>query len=143
MEISDRDYSLITLAAARAMGSTYCALAHARKLCRHHFSEAELVAILCNPATSCLTDAEQAMLAFAEKVVHSPSTITEEDIDSLRESGFSDAQVFDIVAASAARCFFARVPDALGARPDCALGGLPPALQELLVVGRQIDTEQQ
>ncbi|WP_187276325.1 carboxymuconolactone decarboxylase family protein [Parahaliea maris] len=138
-ELSDREYSLITLAAARAMGSTYCALAHTRKLCRKHFSEEELLAILQEPSSSSLTAAERAMMALADKVVRSPSTVRQEDVDALREQGCSDARVFDVVAAAAARCFFARVPDALGVRADPALGQMNRVLRELLVVGRPID----
>lgn len=137
--LTERDYSLITLAAARAMHSSYCALAHARKLCAHDFSEAELIAILRGDAVGSLGTAERAMMALVEKVVRSPSAVQQEDIDALRDLGFSDAQVFDIVAAAAARCFFSRVPDALGVRPDNALADVNPRLRELLELGRPIE----
>jgi uncharacterized peroxidase-related enzyme len=138
-ELDDRSFGLITLAAALAMGSSYCALAHAKKLSRRHFSTAELTNIVRDPQSSNLPAPDKAMMALAAKVAGDSSAVSQADIDAVRSAGFSDAQIFDIVAAAAARCFFARVPDALGARPDAALAGLDPGLRTLLTVGRPIE----
>ena len=79
------------------------------------------------------------MMRFARKVALDSSSVAAADIDALRDTGFSDAQVFDIAAAAAGRCFFAKLPDALGVRPDAALGDLPQALRELLESGRPVE----
>jgi alkylhydroperoxidase family enzyme len=138
-ELDDRTFSLITLASALEIGSTYCALAHARKLNRHYFSSSELVAIIQGAGNSPLTGAEQAMLAVARTVARDSSSVAQSHIDTLREAGYSDAAIFDIVATAAARCFFAKVPDALGARPDAALAAdMDDRLRALLTVGRPL-----
>jgi uncharacterized peroxidase-related enzyme len=138
-ELDTRTYSLITLAAALAIRSSYCALAHGRKLLQRYFTEEELIAIVRDEDNSALSGAERVMMRFARKVALDSSSVTAADIDALRDAGFSDAQVFDIAAAAAGRCFFAKLPDALGVRPDAALGDLPQALRELLESGRPVE----
>lgn len=139
--LDDRAYCLITLAAARAMGNSYCSLAHGRKLMKQGISAEDLEAILREEAAAPLSDAERAMVHVAAKVARDATSVEQGDIDELRRLGYSDAQVFDIVAAAAARCFFSRIPDALGAQPDPHLGEIDPALLELLCVGRPISEE--
>jgi hypothetical protein len=43
-----------------------------------------------------------------------------------------------VVAAAAARCFFSKALDALGAQADPALAKLDPELRDVLTVGRPI-----
>jgi uncharacterized peroxidase-related enzyme len=136
-----RLWALIALAAARETGSSYCALAFAKRLLRSHFSQQELLAILRGQAHSPLTQGERAAMALAVKLARNAAAVSQHDIDQLHQAGFSDAQVFDVVAAAAWRCFFARVPDALGANPDEDLVHPfeSPLLQQL-VVGRAVAT---
>ena len=47
------------------------------------------------------------MMTFAERVARDTTAITDAEVQSLREHGFTDAQIFDIAAAAAARCFSA------------------------------------
>ncbi len=139
-QLDDRSFSLITLASALEIGSSYCALAHARKLISRYFSARELAAIVQGAPDSPLTPAERAMMAVARKVARDSSSVTQADIDSLRAAGYADAAIFDIVATAAARCFFAKVPDALGAAPDPALADMDRTLCALLTVGRPVAT---
>ena len=80
-------------------------------------------------------------MEYASLVARDASALEQEHIDALRQHGYSDSAIFDITAAAAWRCFFARVPDALGALPDRALGELPPPLLDLLLVGREIELD--
>lgn len=132
-----RRYELVTLAAARALRSSSCSLAYARKL-GDYFSEDELVAIVRDEAGP-LTAAEQAMMRFAGQVARDASATTQQDVDALKAHGFSDAEVFDIAVSAAARAFFTKVIDGLGALPDAAYRDTPAALQALLTVGRPIE----
>ncbi len=134
-QLDGRTYGLITLAAALALRSSYCALAHAGKLLRHHFTGPEMLAIL-RGEDSPLTGAERAMMHVARKVAVDASAVNTADIQSLRDCGLDDAAIFDVVAAAAARCFFAKVPDALGACPDAALAAIGEPLLGLLALGR-------
>lgn len=130
-----RLYELATLAAAITVGSSYCSLAHGKFLTA--FYQPDQVAELAADRTV-LPPAEQALMAFAAKVARDASAITQEDVDRLRAAGFSDMDVFDIAAAAAARCFFAKLLDALGAEPDAQLAELGPEMCEALTVGRAI-----
>jgi uncharacterized peroxidase-related enzyme len=138
-----RLWALIALAVAREIHSSYCSLAFARRLLRHHFSQAELLAIVTGDARAPLTAGERAAMDVAVKLASNSSAVSQQDIDRLRSAGFSDAQVFDVVAAAAWRCFFAKVPDALGVQPDWALGELETPLLHRLVVGRDIEFHEQ
>jgi uncharacterized peroxidase-related enzyme len=140
-EMAPRSYGLISLAAAVAMGSSYCALSHARKLLKQTFTAVEMTAILRDAPDSPLSPAERAMMRLAGKIARDASSVTQADIDLLRAAGFDDAQIFDIAAAASARAFFARLPDALGAQPDPALAGLPEPLPGLLSVGRPVSAD--
>jgi uncharacterized peroxidase-related enzyme len=130
-----RRYELATLAAARALRSSYCSLAHGKVLAEK-FYDADTVARFPDG----LDDADRAVMAFAEKVVRDATSITREDVDALRAHGLSDADVMDVVLAAAARCFFSKTLDALGAEPDREYVDLIPSpLRETLTVGRPIE----
>jgi uncharacterized peroxidase-related enzyme len=128
-----RRYEIATVAAAKALGSSYCALSHGKVLAEQ-FLGAEAVAAL--PAG--LDETEAAVSALAEKVVRDASSVTQADVDGLRALGLDDAEIVDVVLAAAARCFFSKAVDALGALPDAAFMELDPALREFLTVGRPI-----
>ena len=128
-----RRYELATLAAARRLRSSYCALAHGKVLAEQ-FLDPELVPGL--PAG--LDEADRAVMELAEQVVDDATSVTQADIDRLRTHGLSDGEIVDVVLAAAARCFFSKTLDALGAEPDAAYAALDPAFREPLVVGRPI-----
>src|SRR5262249_27659472 len=86
-----------------------------------------------------LSRAEVAMMAFAQKVTSQAHAITAADVEVLRQHGFSDAEIFDIVLTAAARCFFSNVVDAVGATPDEAFRNLDERLLRVLTVGRPFD----
>jgi alkylhydroperoxidase family enzyme len=75
---------------------------------------------------------------LADKVAGDASSVTQADIDGLRALGLTDGEITDIVLAAAARSFFAKVLDALGAEPDERYAELDPAVREALTVGRPI-----
>jgi uncharacterized peroxidase-related enzyme len=140
-QLDDRTFGLVTLASALTIGNSYCSLAHARKLSSRHFTVEELGAIIRDPQTSALPQRDKAMMAFAAKVAWDSSAVTQGDVDSLRGHCFTDAQIFDLVATAAARCFFGKVPDALGVQPDAALAEMDGTLVSLATVGRPIESE--
>ena len=79
-----------------------------------------------------------AVMDLAEKVAADATAVTEADTDRLKRLGLTDAEVFDVVAAAAARAFLTKVLDGLGFQPDSAYAELAPELREALVVGRPI-----
>lgn len=134
-----RRYELVTLAAARALKSSYCMLAHGSVLRQKFYTPEQLTLIARDYRTADLTAAEVAMMAYAEQIARDATAITQEDIDALREHGFSDPEIFDIAATATARCFFSKTLDALGAQADEVYLGLEEGLRETLIVGRPID----
>ncbi len=61
-----------------------------------------------------LSEAEYAMLEFAEKLTLTPSNMREADVQKLRDAGWSDRDVLDIVHVCAYFNFRVRVVDGLG-----------------------------
>jgi alkylhydroperoxidase family enzyme len=134
-----RLWALVSLAVAREINSSYCSLAFAKRLLRAHFSAVELLAIVSEGPCAALQETERTAMVFGAKLARDAASIEQSDINGLREQGYSDPEIFDIVACAAWRCFFSRMPEALGARPDRALGQLPAPLLERLLVGRAIE----
>ena len=135
-----RRYELATLGAATRLRSSYCSLAHGRKVVDLGLLTPEQVtALATDPAQAPVAEQERAVVAFAGKVAGDATSITAEDVDVLRELGLSDAQVLDVVLAAAARCFFSTVLDATGTLADAGLAGLEPAaMRTALTVGRPV-----
>jgi uncharacterized peroxidase-related enzyme len=133
-----RRYELATVAAARRLRSSYCALAHGSVLVDKFVAPDELAAIVSDHRTAGLDPVDIAVMDLADKVADDAASVTQADIDGLRSLGLSDTEIFDVVAAAAARCFFSKTLDGLGAAPDARFGELEPQLREALTVGRPI-----
>src|SRR3954452_7931008 len=135
-----RRYELATLAAARGLRSSYCALAHGSVLLDQFIDAGEWQAIMVDHRSAGLEPVDVAVMDLAGKVVTDATAVSEADIAHLRELGLSDSDVFDVVVTAAARCFFSKTLDALGAEPDASYSGLEPDLRRALTVGRPIAT---
>jgi uncharacterized peroxidase-related enzyme len=134
-----RRYEIVTIGAARALRSTYCTAAHSKFLRDECGDEAAMVAIATGDEAEALDDVDRAVLVFAGQVARDASTITERDVDALRQVGLTDNEIGDVVFAAAARAFFTKVVDAFGAEPDHQLGEqFDPDLRDAMVVGRPI-----
>ncbi|GHF89098.1 carboxymuconolactone decarboxylase family protein [Deinococcus ficus] len=135
-----RRYELVTLAAARALGSSYCSLAHGKVLRDRFYAPEALARIAGDFRTASLDPLDRAVMAFAEQVARDAASVTAQDVAGLRGLGLTDTEIFDVAAAASARCFFSKMLDALGAEPDAAYAELEGELQETLTVGRAITT---
>jgi len=133
-----RTYELATLAAARALRSSYCSLAHGSVLANKVFDAATVTAVMNDAPDAPLEPAERAMMAFVEKVVLSADRVSAADIEVLRSHGYQDETIFDVASAAAARCFFSKLLDALGVQADSTFNDLDPTLREALTVGRPV-----
>jgi alkylhydroperoxidase family enzyme len=124
-----RRYELATVAAAEALRSSYCALAHGKVL---------LDKFGVKPGDP-LDDEERAVQDLARKVVEDATSITKADVDRLRAFGLTDDEIFGVVLAASARCFFSKTLDALCVQPDAAYRALEPEVRDALTVGRPIE----
>jgi uncharacterized peroxidase-related enzyme len=134
-----RRYELVTLAAARALGSSYCMLAHGKVLLDGHYDAATLRGIAADHRSAGLDVVDVAVMDLAAAVATDAGAVTREDVDRLLRLGLSQAEVFDVVLAAAARCFFSSTLDGLGVLADTAYAGLEPVLRDTLTVGRPIE----
>lgn len=131
-----RRFELATLAAARALRSDCCSVAHGKFLTRFHDQET-VRQIAIDPSQSALDDVDVAIMSFAEKVAQEPAAVVARDLEALRELGLSDQDIFDVVLAVGARCFFATVIEAVGVTPEAELANaMDDALVDVLLVGR-------
>jgi uncharacterized peroxidase-related enzyme len=133
-----RRYELATVAAARRLRSTYCALAHGSVLVDKFLEPDALRAVVADHRDAGLDAVDVAVMDLADKVADDATSVGEEDIERLRELGLSDTEIFDVVAAAAARCFFSKVLDGLGTQADARYAELDPELRGALTVGRPI-----
>ncbi len=133
-----RLYELATVAAARRLRSSYCMLAHGKLLADRFMSPAEVRDLVLDHHAADLEPVEVAVMDLAERIVQDATSVTQADIDRLRELGLSEADILDVVLAAAARCFFSKVLDAVGLQADAVYAELEPGLRDALTVGRPI-----
>jgi uncharacterized peroxidase-related enzyme len=132
-----RRFEIATIAASRALRSTYCTAAHSKFLRDICNDEATMQAIAEDPTGSSLDPVDRAVYEVAGKIATDASSVQQGDIDRLRAAGLSDAEIAEVVFAVAARAFFTRVLDGLGAQLDHQTAEtFDPTLREQMVVGR-------
>ena len=130
-----RRYELATFAAAQRLRSTYCSIMHGNVL-RNDLGEDVLA--LTGDREANLDAVDLAIMDFAERVVVDATSITEGDLERLRDLGLTDPEIMDVALAAAARCFFSKTLDALCVQADARFQELAPELQAACVVGRPI-----
>ncbi len=132
-----RRYELATLAAAQALQSSYCSLAHGKILLDKFLDESALLDLVVKPSGN---DVDRAVMDLAAKVALNAPSVTEADIESIRRVGLTDQEILDVILTSAARAFFTKVLDGTGTRPDREYRSLlGDDLVEALAVGRPVD----
>lgn len=120
-----RQYELVTLAAARALGCEACVAAHGAVLLRNHIvDDAQLEAIVRDFHDAGLTPLEVATMDLAEKVAFDARSVIPADFEALRAFGLGDADILDLVLVAAARAFYSKTLQALGVPPSPELGRL-------------------
>jgi uncharacterized peroxidase-related enzyme len=131
-----RRYELATMGAAIALRSSYCLLAHGEKLVGLGASTDAVRSLAGSVESEELTNQERAIVRFAAKIARSATDVIEADVEELRSLGLDDAEIFDVAAAAAARCFFSKLLDATGTLPDPVFRDSIPDLVDTLTVGR-------
>ncbi|QCB96580.1 carboxymuconolactone decarboxylase family protein [Arthrobacter sp. PAMC25564] len=126
-----RRYELVTLAAAQAIGSDHCRLAHGKKTL-NILGEDQLLAVARDFHDAGLSPAEVAMMDYAVKLSTDAAAMTDGDSRALRELGFTDREIVDVTLAAGARNYFSRVLLALAVDLDIP-EGLSPELREALL----------
>jgi alkylhydroperoxidase family enzyme len=78
----------------------------------------EVAKVISNWREAKLDEQEMAMLAFTEKFTLAPSEITDEDINTLRQAGFSEEQILAIGLGAGYRNWVDRIADLLGVEEE-------------------------
>lgn len=131
----DRRFELVTFVAARALKHSACSLAHGAKLAELIGKDA-VIALAENRMPDELTEAESAIVAFARDIARDATKITSGQVEALRDNhGLSDAEIFDIAAIAAGRCFFTKLLDALGSEPDVSFMAIDADLRNAATAG--------
>jgi alkylhydroperoxidase family enzyme len=100
------------------------------------FTDEQVEAIARDFRSAGLTAPEVAMMDYAQKIALHAYKVIPEDIDRLRTHGLSDETILDVALTAAARCFFSKLLDAIGAEPDQEYGEMPSTLLDALTTGR-------
>ena len=65
-----------------------------------------------------MSEADQALCAFAAKLTHEQSKMTPEDLDELRSHGFNDRAIHDAAQIIGYFNYITRIADSLGVEPE-------------------------
>ncbi len=115
LSIGRRRAELISLAVSGINDCVYCGTAHAGTMvARGDLTPEQAAQAFKDWRALELADDDRVMLEFAEKLTFQPAQIDQTDIDALREAGFDDLGIYDIVLVTAYRNFINRVNDGLG-----------------------------
>jgi len=139
--MDDRLFELATFAAALELKNTACSLAHGQQLAKFIDDEG-VQALAAGETAGVITEAEAAVVAFARKSARDAASINQADVDTLKQHGYSDAQVFDIAVSVAGRSFLTKTLDALGVQADITAMKMSEPFRDALAVGRPICTEE-
>jgi uncharacterized peroxidase-related enzyme len=132
-----RRFEIATIGAARALRSTYCTAAHSAFLRDVCGDEPTMAAIAEDPSGAVLSDQDRAVYEFAGLVAQDAAAVEQSDVDRLRHLGLSEGDIADVVFAAAARSFFTRVLDGLGAQLDAETAAtFAPEILASMVLGR-------
>lgn len=78
----------------------------------------EVAKVISNWREADLDEQERVMLAFTEKFTLTPSQLTDGDIESLSQAGFSEEQILSIALGAGYRNWVDRIADLLGVEEE-------------------------
>jgi uncharacterized peroxidase-related enzyme len=136
--LSVRQRGILIAACASAFGDSYCSLVWASRLAAA--SDARTAAAVLSGTDAGLDTGERVMARWARKVARDPNATTADDVQELRDAGFTDEQIFTMTVFVALRLAFSTVNDALGVPPDAALRSTTPdTVLDTVTFGRSIE----
>jgi len=122
--LSKLEREMIAVVVSAANRCHYCLVAHGQAV-RALSGRPELGEMLVtNWRVADLTARQKAMLSFAEKLTEASSRIEEQDRAALRDVGFNDRDIWDIVSVAAFFNMTNRVASATDMRPNPEYHGL-------------------
>ena len=116
--LTKAEREMIAVAVSAQNACVYCLTAHGAALRQLTGSPALAETIAQNWRVAEITPRQRAMLAFAVKLTNHPAEMGEEDRATLRQTGFSDADIWDIAAVAAFYNMSNRLAAAVEMRPN-------------------------
>jgi len=109
---------------AHEVDCEYCVAAHMLALLGKQWSQEECVEVILGKPSPRLSDKENAAVDFARAVAQAPHSIDDKQTDALRNVGWTDLEIVEIVASVALMRFTTTVASALDVPLEQAMGGL-------------------
>jgi uncharacterized peroxidase-related enzyme len=116
--LSKLDREMIAVLVSSLNRCWYCQVAHGAAVRALSGNPALGEALVMNYHTAPVDDRTRAMLDFAALVTEASATVTEDDRAGLREHGFSDRDMFDIISVVGFFSMSNRIASASGMRPN-------------------------
>jgi uncharacterized peroxidase-related enzyme len=130
---------LLAVVLSRLTRCSYCAVTHGEFLREALGADhARVLEIARDYRQAGLEPADVAMLDFAVKVTEASERITADDVAALRQAGFDETQVLDIILVAAYRNFMSRVVNAAGLDLEGRLAALPVSFRTAIATGRPV-----
>lgn len=111
--LSRRERELVGVAVSRSNGCSYCVAHHSESLARYE-KRADYVKALGEGSWEALEDKDLKLARYVEKLTVRPKEMRESDLKPLREAGYSDEAILDIVQIAAYFNFVNRMVLGLG-----------------------------
>jgi uncharacterized peroxidase-related enzyme len=112
--LSRADRESIAVVVSAANNCSYCVNHHAEALSHYERDNSRLRRLVSDFQFLDQPDKKARMLSYALKLTTSPSQVSEQDIEELREVGYSDRDILDINLVSAYFNFVNRIALGLG-----------------------------
>lgn len=125
--LSKAEREMIVVATSAVNSCTYCVVAHGAILRIRAKDPLLADYVATNYRLAGLPERQRVMLEFALQVAQAPDTIEDEDVEDLREHGFTDDEIWDIGAIAALFAMSNRLAHLTALRPN----------EEFHLMGRQ------
>jgi uncharacterized peroxidase-related enzyme len=122
--LSKAEREMIVVATSATNQCLYCVVAHGAILRIRTKNPLIADQLATNPAKADLTDRERAIVEFALRVAGDSASITDDDIQAMRDRGFTDDEIWDIGAITALFALSNRYANFAGMRPNDEFYGM-------------------
>jgi RNA polymerase sigma-70 factor (ECF subfamily) len=116
--LSRRIKECILLAVSAAHRNNYCVTAHCEMLRALGVADRKLRLMTIDHRRAGLSGPDVALLDFGLKLSHQPTRVSRQDIDALRQHGFSDEAILEAILTAAFTDFVCTLSEGLDAVPD-------------------------
>jgi uncharacterized peroxidase-related enzyme len=116
--LSKAERELVVVATSGANSCTYCVVAHGAIL-RIRAKDAQIAdRVATNPWTVELTERERAIVDLALALAVDPATFSSDDLDSARDAGLTDEEIWDVGAITSLFALSNRIAHLTALRPN-------------------------